>query len=98
MAEFHNGIVHAASVRPHVLALLKREPNAVSRSSPSSVRWIAPPFAFERERLTNCTVDGVAGFRRLVAGGPSAGREFSDSIDRKIGQAREHRAEVVADR
>ena len=51
-----------------------------------------------RERLTNCTVDGVAGFQRLVAGGPSAGREFSDSIDRKIGQAREHRAEVVADR
>src|ERR1700736_47016 len=50
------------------------------------------------ERLTNCTVDGVAGFRRLVAGGPSAGRKFSDSIDRKIGQAREHRAEVVADR
>jgi len=53
---------------------------------------------FDGERLTNCTVDGVAGFRRLVAGGPSAGREFSDSIDRKIGQAREHRAEVVADR
>src|SRR5271166_3299170 len=50
------------------------------------------------ERLTNCTVDGVARFRRLVAGGPSAGREFSDSIDRKISQAREHRAEVVADR
>ena len=51
-----------------------------------------------RERLTNCTVDGVAGFRRLVAGDASAGRKFSDSIDRKIGQAREHRAEVVADR
>src|ERR1700730_11925126 len=26
------------------------------------------------ERLTNCTVNGIAGFRRLVAGGPSAGR------------------------
>ena len=50
------------------------------------------------ERLTNYTVDGVAGFRRLVSGRPSAGREFGDSIDRKIGQAREHRAEVVADR
>jgi len=56
------------------------------------------PSPEQRERLTNCTVDGVAGFRRLVAGGPSAGREFSDSIDRKIGQAREHRAQVVADR
>ena len=48
--------------------------------------------------LLTAPVDGVAGFRRLVAGGPSAGREFSDSIDRKISQAREHRAEVVADR
>jgi len=56
------------------------------------------PIHLHGERLTNCTVDGVAGFQRLVAGGPSAGREFSDSIDRKIGQAREHRAEVVADR
>jgi hypothetical protein len=52
----------------------------------------------ERERLTNCTVDGVAGFRRLVAGSPSAGREFGDSIDRKIGQARNHRTQVVSNR
>ena len=37
------------------------------------------------KRQTNCTVDGVAGFGRLVPGGPGAGREFSDSIDRKIG-------------
>jgi hypothetical protein len=37
-----------------------------------------------RERLTNCTVDVVAGFRRLVAGGPSAGREFSDSISARL--------------
>jgi TPR repeat protein len=44
------------------------------------------------------TVDGVAGFRRLVAGTPSARCEFSDSIDRKIGQAQEHSAEVVANR
>jgi len=45
------------------------------------------PSTQTAERLTNCTVDGVAGFQRLVAGGPSAGREFSDSMDRKIGQA-----------
>jgi hypothetical protein len=44
----------------------------------------------KRKRLTNCTVDRVGGFRRLVPGGPSAGREFGDSIDRKISQAREH--------
>jgi hypothetical protein len=33
----------------------------------------------EGERLINCTVEGVGRFRRLVAGGLSAGREFSDS-------------------
>jgi hypothetical protein len=43
-------------------------------------------------------VGGAAGLRRLDSGCPSAGREFSDSIDRKVGQAREDRAEVVADR
>jgi len=48
--------------------------------------------------LPNRKVHSVAGFRRLVAGSPSAGREFSDAIARKIGQAWEHRAEVVADR
>jgi hypothetical protein len=37
------------------------------------------------KRSTNCTVDRGAGFRRLVPGGPSGGRKFSDSIDRKIG-------------
>jgi hypothetical protein len=51
-----------------------------------------------RARLTNCRVDGVAEFRRVVAGSPNAGREFSDSIDRKIGQAREHRTQVVSNR
>jgi hypothetical protein len=40
--------------------------------------------------------DELAGFRRLDPDRPSAGREFTDSIDRKIGQAREHRAQVVA--
>jgi hypothetical protein len=34
------------------------------------------------KRLTIGAVDGVAGFRRLVADSPSRGREFSDSIDR----------------
>jgi hypothetical protein len=38
-----------------------------------------------RERSTNCTVDRGAGFWRLVPGGPSGGRKFSDSIDQKIG-------------
>jgi hypothetical protein len=49
-----------------------------------------------RKRLTIGAVDGVAGFRRLVADSPSGGREFSDSIDGKIGQARKHRAQIVA--
>src|ERR1700680_3518543 len=40
------------------------------------------------DRHTNRRVDGAAGFRRLVPGALSAGREFSDSIDRKIGQSR----------
>lgn len=40
----------------------------------------------------------VAGLRLLDPGCPSAGREFSDSIDRKVGQAREDRDEVVAER
>jgi transcriptional regulator of aromatic amino acid metabolism len=53
---------------------------------------------FEGERLANCAVDGVAGFRRLVAGSPSAGREFGDSIDRKVSQARRDRATTVANR
>ena len=39
-------------------------------------------------RLTIGAVDDVAGFRRLVADSPNGGREFSDSIDGKIGQAR----------
>ena len=51
---------------------------------------------FNRKRLTIGAVDGVAGFRRLVADSPSGGREFSDSIDGKIGQARKHRAQIVA--
>ena len=83
--------------------LVKRD--EISSSSVKALlwsQWRSPErkaaSSLYRERLANCTVDGVAGFRRLVAGGPSAGREFSDSIDRKIGQAREHRAEVVADR
>jgi hypothetical protein len=38
-----------------------------------------------RKRHTDYTVAGAAGFRRLVPGCPSAGREFRDSIDRKIG-------------
>ena len=41
---------------------------------------------------------GPGGLGRLDPGCPSAGREFGDSIERKIGQAREDRAEVVADR
>ena len=49
-----------------------------------------------RKRLTIGAVDGVAGFRRLVADSPSGGREFSDSIDGKIGQARKHRTQIVA--
>jgi hypothetical protein len=47
-----------------------------------------------RKRLTNCTVSGDP----LFSCGPSAGREFGDSIERKIGQAREHRTQVISDR
>ena len=72
-------------------AALARNCGYQRRNTPSSSLVSVIPTA----RLT---VDGVAGFRRLVPGSPSAGREFGDSIDRKIGQAREHRAEVVADR
>jgi Initiator Replication protein len=50
----------------------------------------------ERKRLTIGAVDGVEGFRRLVADSPSGRREFSDSIDGKVGQARKHRAQIVA--
>jgi hypothetical protein len=39
----------------------------------------------DRKRSTNYTVERGAGFGRLVPGGPSGGRKFSDSIDRKIG-------------
>jgi hypothetical protein len=49
-----------------------------------------PALQIKRKRLTNCTVDGVVGSRQLVPDSPSAGREFSDSIDRKISQTREH--------
>src|SRR5260370_20462813 len=58
----------------------------------------ATHHGFKGKRHTNCAVDGAAGLRRLAADSPSAGREFSDSIDRKIGQSREHSTEVVADR
>jgi DNA polymerase family A len=49
-------------------------------------------------RLSNCTVILSSDLRRLDSGRPSFGREFSYAIARKIGQAREHRAEVVAER
>ena len=65
----------------------------------AAVRWLrAHADEFGSKRLTIGTVDGVAGFRRLVADSPSAGGKFVDSIDRKIGQAWEHRAEVGAER
>jgi hypothetical protein len=48
------------------------------------------------KRLISGAVDGVAGFRRLVADNPSGGREFSDSIDGKVGQTGQHRAEIIA--
>ena len=53
-------------------------------------------MSLERKRLTIGAVDGVAGFRRLVADSPSGGREFSNSIDGKVGQAWKHRAQIVA--
>jgi hypothetical protein len=46
---------------------------------------IGEPCFVLGKRLTIGTVDGVAGFRRLVADSPSGGREFSDSIDGKVG-------------
>ena len=50
----------------------------------------------EGKRLTIGGVDGVPGFRRLIADSPSGGREFSNSIDGKVGQTRKHRAQIVA--
>jgi len=52
------------------------------------------PGPVDGKRLTNCTVSGDP----LFSCGPSAGREFGDSIERKIGQAREHRTQVISDR
>jgi internalin A len=61
--------------------------------------------ALQRLDLSYCKVSvfltaryPVAGLRRLDSGRPSVGREFSDSIAWKIGQAREYRAEIVAER
>ena len=65
-------------------------PEMISELGLSSVK--------DRKRHTDCTVDGVAGSDGLVPGSPSAGREFGDSSDGKIGQAREHRTQVVSDR
>ena len=39
-----------------------------------------------------------AGFRRLVSGQPSGGRELGDSIDREVCQAWQDRAKIVANR
>jgi len=48
-------------------------------------RGPAVPLVLVGKRSTNYTVERGAGFGRLVPGGPSGGRKFSDSIDRKIG-------------
>jgi hypothetical protein len=66
------------------------------RNRAESTGELGETILLERKRLTIGAVDGVAGFRRLVADSPSGGREFSDSIDGKIGQARKHRAQIVA--
>src|SRR5277367_3813667 len=52
--------------------------------SQCSVRWGLPPHCW-------CALSGAPSR-------PSFGREFSDAIAGKIGQPREHRAEVVAER
>jgi hypothetical protein len=39
-----------------------------------------------------------AGFRRLVSGQPSGGRELGDSIDREVCQAWQDRAKIVTNR
>jgi hypothetical protein len=78
------------------MAQIKRPPDGPEFSS-SSTKTRASTFPeLHGKRLTIGAVDGVAGFRRLVADSPSSGREFSDSIDGKIGQARKHRAQIVA--
>jgi hypothetical protein len=48
------------------------------------------PAAVERWmlciRLTNHTAHNVAGFGGLVSGRPGDGREFDDSVNRKVAQ------------
>jgi hypothetical protein len=66
------------------------------RSSGIAVLGAVVPINCKRQ--TNSGLTTPPDLRRLDPGRPSAGCEFSDAIDRKIGQAREHRAEVVAER
>jgi hypothetical protein len=52
-------------------------------------------------RLTNTRLMAVGysmGFGRLVSSQPSCRRELGDPIDREVGQARQDRAKIVADR
>jgi 2-oxo-3-hexenedioate decarboxylase len=50
-------------------------------------------------RATKYASYQLHGLRRpLFSRSPSVGREFGDSIERKIGQAREHRSKVISDR
>jgi hypothetical protein len=52
-------------------------------------------------RLTNTRLMAVGyptGFGRSVASQPSCRRELGDPIDREVGQARQYRAKIVANR
>jgi hypothetical protein len=51
-----------------------------------------------RVRLTNRTADDVATRQRLVSIPPGAGRQFGNSTDREVSQARKYRAKIVANR
>jgi hypothetical protein len=52
----------------------------------------------EKYRLTNHTHDDSAGFGRSISGCPGGGREFGDSTDWKITQARQDGTQILADR
>jgi len=49
-------------------------------------------------RLTNHTVDGVAGFDRSVSGRLGGGSKFGDSVNRKVAQPWEDWTQIVANR
>jgi hypothetical protein len=70
------------------------------RQIPGQIRGshCGPALAFSVSVIPTARLTASPDFERLVPDSPSAGREFGDSSDGTIGQAREHRTQVVSDR